>query len=287
MSTRSSITFALGALLLVAGWGIPAPAAETPTGKPLVEVDPAMQARIDEAIKKGVDYLTGLLPDNKGTWPDRKGAPPGGHHPVSYAALPALTLVECGVPKNDPRIQRAAEYLRTNPQSRQCSSTYDLATAILFLDRLAEDQDKELIRTFALRLIAGQKPNGGWTYMCEPLLNDDDLAKLLTVLQHLTPKPADLVQATHMAIKQDPSIYPQYVRKPSDGNKGPRRCATASPCRVEREYPEERLSEAGQPERHCREHSQGSPERGCQSAGPARSRKNQGGDGSRQRRRHG
>ena len=37
------------------------------------------------------------------------------------------------------------------------------------------------IRTLALRLIAGQKPSGGWDYYC-PMLNKDDELGLLALL---------------------------------------------------------------------------------------------------------
>ena len=58
---------------------------------------------MNEAIRKGVAHL-------------RKTQQPGGswagQHPVALAALPALTLLECGVPTEDARIQAAAKRVR-------------------------------------------------------------------------------------------------------------------------------------------------------------------------------
>src|ERR1700722_1508371 len=64
------------------------------------------QGLVDQAIQKGVTRLKKLqLP--AGTW----GAD-GAAHPVGYAALPALTLLECGVAKDDPVILKAERYIR-------------------------------------------------------------------------------------------------------------------------------------------------------------------------------
>ena len=41
-------------------------------------------------------------------------------------------------------------------------TTYEIALSILFLDKLGEAKDRELIQKLALRLIAGQGPTGGW-----------------------------------------------------------------------------------------------------------------------------
>ncbi len=46
----------------------------------------------------------------------------------------------------------------------QSRNTYDLATAILFFDKLGRPGDEPLIQGMAIRLLGGQKKNGGWTY---------------------------------------------------------------------------------------------------------------------------
>src|SRR5689334_11767188 len=69
---------------------------------------PDVQAHVNRAIDRGIAYLftTQLL---WGTWTaDSK------NHPVGYAALPGLTLLECGEPKGHVVIRRAASFVRQN-----------------------------------------------------------------------------------------------------------------------------------------------------------------------------
>jgi hypothetical protein len=55
--------------------------------------------------------------------------------------------------------------------------TYDLALAVLFLDRLGDARDGPLLRSPSLRLAAGQNSWGGWSYNCS-LLNSSKEKKL-------------------------------------------------------------------------------------------------------------
>ena len=57
-------------------------------------------------------------------------------------------------------------------------ATYQLALAILFLDRLGEYKDTDLIQYLALCLIAGQRADGGWIYQC-PALDRASVPQLL------------------------------------------------------------------------------------------------------------
>ena len=119
------------------------------------------QAVVDQAIQKGVARLKKLqLPT--GTW----GAD-GAAHPVGYAALPALTLLECGVAKDDPVLLKAETYIRA--ALPKMDDTYELSLSILFLDRLGNKKDEPMIQGLSLRLIAGQSGTGGWGYKCPNL----------------------------------------------------------------------------------------------------------------------
>jgi hypothetical protein len=141
------------------------------------------QAQVDAAIERGIRFLRSQQ-DKGGSW-----GPQDGHH-VGLAALPALTLLECGVGPDDPCIRSAAEHVRQH--ASQLTMTYDLALSILFLDRLGAEADRRLIRTLALRLAAGQTASGGWTYNC-PLLPDKDADLLEHTLEQLRPSsPLDL-----------------------------------------------------------------------------------------------
>ncbi len=156
------------------------------TTTPIRSEPPALpedaQELINEAIDKGVVFLKQMhirYPKGRyGTWARKES------HMVGYTALPGLTLLECGVSPKDDTVQRAANFVRG--YAGQLVHTYDIALAILFLDRLGNPTDKILIQRLALRLIAGQSSTGGWGYKC-PILDTDSHKQLLTVLRQLEP----------------------------------------------------------------------------------------------------
>jgi hypothetical protein len=140
---------------------------------------PEEQEQVNKAIDRGVEWLKKHQKLN-GNWGGR----------VGLAALPALTLLECGVKADDICIQKALRHVRLAVPSLR--TTYDLALVILFLDRLSDPADKKLIQTCALRLVAGQWPSGGWSYDC-PILHPKQEIDLLTVMRARRPKgPLDL-----------------------------------------------------------------------------------------------
>jgi hypothetical protein len=151
---------------------------EDPPPQPILRtiLPPEDQAKVDKAIDKGVAHLkkTQLA---SGTWKTN-------YHPVGCAALPALTLLECGVPADDPIIQKAAKFVRSREAT--LTQTYQISLAILFLDRLGDPKDRELIQTLGVRLIAGQLPSGGWTYQCTAY-NKRDSMDVLLVLEKTRP----------------------------------------------------------------------------------------------------
>lgn len=138
------------------------------------------QEKINAAIAKGVAYLKKTIAA-RGTWLEE-----GEEHAVGYAALPALALLECNVPPNDPVIQQAVAFVRE--QAPALDKTYDLGCALLLLDRLGEARDKKLIRMLAGRLLAGQTAAGGWDYKCTRLA-PADAEELLRYLHKHQPKP--------------------------------------------------------------------------------------------------
>lgn len=111
------------------------------------------QAQISTAIEKGVEYLKKAM---NGQAPDQHSSRLGG------VALGMLTLLSCGVPSDDPVVVKALERIRK--EGANSIMTYDLSLCILALDRLNDPADRDLIRSMALRLIAGQNASGGWTY---------------------------------------------------------------------------------------------------------------------------
>ena len=161
----------------------PAPGDLPPGGPPPLKSEPPppawlppeKQNQVNAAIDRGVAFLESKQFPG-GTWEL--------NHSTGMAALPGLTLLECGVPADDPHVQKAAEFVRG--QVPNLNTTYELALAILFLDRLGDRKDEPLIQTMALRLMAGQMDTGGWSYNC-PVLSARDEGSLLTILQATRP----------------------------------------------------------------------------------------------------
>ena len=131
---------------------------------------------MNAAIDRGVAYLEKMQYPG-GTWDL--------NHQTGMAALPGLTLLECGVPADDPHVQNVAQFVRGAVPD--LDATYELGLAILFLDRLGDPKDEPLIQTMALRLMAGQRDSGGWHYTC-PVLSTKDEGSLLTILQATRPR---------------------------------------------------------------------------------------------------
>jgi hypothetical protein len=130
----------------------------------------ADEAAIQRAIEKGVAYLKSIQ-GTDGKWP---------REDIGATSLAALTLLECDVPANDPAIQKAANAVRES--SINLTKTYSLALNILFLDRLGEPVDKALIESMAVRLLAGQTAQGGWSYDC-PAISPTEEQRLRAALR--------------------------------------------------------------------------------------------------------
>ncbi|MBI3406792.1 MAG: hypothetical protein HY040_00355 [Planctomycetes bacterium] len=174
------------------------------------------QARIDDSIGRGVKYLkstqnpTGMFGPGVGR--------------MGFCALPALTLLECGVSAKDPAIQKAAALLRKNAPS--VFMTYDLSLTILFFDRLGDPADKPLIQNMAARLIAGQGDAGGWSYNV-PILSTKDQGELLAFLRKSRPKLHDPLaggrtdtnpigkpgETPNVLAKDDPDLFNPFGQK--------------------------------------------------------------------------
>jgi hypothetical protein len=140
---------------------------------PLIELTPKERHQVDDALARGIAFLKqSQSPD--GGW--------NGESRAGYTALAGLTLVECGLPVEDPCIKKAAAFMRN--ACPQLNRTYDISLAILFLIRLADSADRERIQQLALQLVAGQMPSGGWSYGC-PTMNQAAYDKLLELLRDL------------------------------------------------------------------------------------------------------
>ncbi len=160
----------------------PSPAVATPA-TPVVDLAAAQRRqKVKEAIERGVAYLKREL----GAKPFRTAYRYLGGTDLGAAALAGLTLLECGVPKNDPDVVRVASVFRK--AGPKVANTYTLSLAILFLDRLEDRADKELIRDLALNLIAGQTAEGAWSYG-SPALTPEAREEWLAALRGEQPMP--------------------------------------------------------------------------------------------------
>jgi hypothetical protein len=166
------------------------------------------QDMLNKAVDAGVAHLKrslgGAAPNDRGPAPAGAGlpgnpgvargaeGPPGGFpgpgvpagrpqdHYVGVTSLVAMTLLECGVPGNDNAIKNAAETVRQGALTE--TQTYDIALAILFLDKLRDQVDVSLIESLTVRLLAGQGGSGGWGYEC-PTISGDEAKRLADLLK--------------------------------------------------------------------------------------------------------
>jgi hypothetical protein len=170
-------------------WSAPVP--PRPAG-----VSAAEQRQIDDAIARGVWFLrdhTLKAPNVPGTtWGNALPGQGATDLTVGFASLPALTLLECGVPADDPLIVQAAAHVRQ--QVVKLGNVYDgyqRSLAILFLDRLGDPKDEGLIQYLALCLVAAQHPTeGAWSYN-SPALDRTLTSQLLKELADLKTSLAD------------------------------------------------------------------------------------------------
>lgn len=124
---------------------------------PLTHAD-ALSDKIDRAAERGVQALRAAY---------EKGGPvigraADGYNDMGRAALVGLTLLECGVPAEDPLVRKIADKVRE--QSVDATRVYNLSLGILLFDRLGDDRDVPLIHAMAVRLMEAQFKEGGWSY---------------------------------------------------------------------------------------------------------------------------
>src|SRR5579884_2138707 len=161
--------------------------------RPTVVVSAEEQHRVDLALARGVWFLKDhQLPS--GTWSDDK--------PVGYAALAGLALLECGVPADDPVVQKAAAFVRREVmRNLPAFAVYQYALALLFLDRLGDKTDEELIRRLGLSLVLAQHPGeGAWGYEVVPL-DRLDPAAVPQLLERLADEGKPLAEWRKAALK--------------------------------------------------------------------------------------
>ncbi len=149
-----------------------------------------LNKRVEEAIKKGRDYLLGYKKEtNKGSWPAFS------KHHLGTNALIALTLMKCGIEPKEPILASCFEAMK----DMSILKTYDACVTIMALEsaamgsqdrkkflkgdekkedeeyerNLTPDQKKEMQRMVDY-LLKTQVPSGGWRYVAPSEEKPDD-----------------------------------------------------------------------------------------------------------------
>jgi hypothetical protein len=140
---------------------------------PLESAEPRAEEerRVAAAVARGIAYLKERLEAESfqtvyGFYPDGD---------AGAASLAGLTLLECGVPPQDPAVRKAVALARAAAPAMK--RTYSISLAVLLLDRFKDHSDEPMLRRLAVRLLAGQSRGRGWGYECRPLPaeQEDDL----------------------------------------------------------------------------------------------------------------
>jgi hypothetical protein len=163
-----------------------------------------MSPEVKQAIDKGVAYLKKAMSTPTTTYMNRIGA----------IALGGLALLECGVPADDPVVQKIAERIRKSSPS--LTFTYDVATVIWFLDRLHQPEDREVIRMMALRLISSQGVLGGWGYGSHYLSAQQEKDLMALLNQHRLANVSTVASVAQPVARPDSPVTPivRPVRPP-------------------------------------------------------------------------
>jgi hypothetical protein len=159
-----------------------------------------LQEKVNRAIDRGSAWLKKQLEEFNARLdkpaPDPKKANDADEDRFGdgLAALMGLALLESGVPAKDLVLEKTAASLRK--RAPLLLETYSLTTAILFLDRLGDARDGPLIRSLALRLVAGQSNRGLWGYHCPPLTakGEEQLLRFLEATKKLDPEAAEVLK---------------------------------------------------------------------------------------------
>ena len=123
------------------------------------DIDPK---KVEEAISRGIAYLRRTQNKQDGNW-----AMEGDQERCGSTAIAVLALRSCGVPPNDPDIQRAMKYLRTFAGA-ESGRNYSLALQTMAFCAVDPMGDLALIRNNVALLERLQsrtnENSGGWDY---------------------------------------------------------------------------------------------------------------------------
>jgi hypothetical protein len=172
--------------------------------------DAALQKRINNAIDRGVAFLEKLQRED-GYWVyPAFGAGDDPSHTIGATALCAWTLLECGVPGDDPHVARAAAALRRAAITE--TKVYNASLMIFFFDKLGDPQDVPFIESLAVRLLAAQTRDGGWAYFHPGAPSQGEQDRLTAVL-HNRREPTGSFRPQRPTRPRDPSQLPPEIQR--------------------------------------------------------------------------
>jgi hypothetical protein len=169
-----------------------------------------VQKQVERSLEGGIEFLR-REQHADGSWGHQTG-PVGKRFTTGITALCGLTLLECGVSPKDGQVRSAAHFLRRHMPD--LTTTYSISLAILFFDRLDDKEDAARIRTLALRLLAGQKPSGGWDYYCPKLRDDEELGLLARLYKDRPTSALDLFANEPNSEDKDDIYRPKPSKTP-------------------------------------------------------------------------
>ncbi len=122
-----------------------------PAGAEPADKDSVDQKAVDEAIRKGAEFL-------------KAGFTPGDHNPNTELVL--LTLLHAGESLNDPAVSAALEYVKKlNITALPFKEkTYRVSLAAMCLEHVNKAAFQDRLAAFAKFLICNQCVNGQWAY---------------------------------------------------------------------------------------------------------------------------
>jgi hypothetical protein len=180
-------------LMLLLLRGDAAPEQQLPLPEPIVLVKTplvtAHQKKVKEAVTRGVAFLKKRLLDGNVSVSDGRF---GKQALVGANALAGVAMLEGGAGADDAGVQKALALVRA--EGPNITVIYALGSILFFLNRLNDDgaltdPDKELLRTLALRMVAGQLTDGRWSYVNPPISGEAE-TYLLIRLENNTYKPS-------------------------------------------------------------------------------------------------
>ncbi len=156
MSRRTPRTLRLSVLAVVALAActilpLPRAACADPVGGGPADAAGLDQAAIDEAIRKGAEWL-------------KNGFQPGDNSPTTELVL--LTLLHAGGSLSDPAVSGALEYVKKLDVTKLTfrEKVYRVSLAAMCLEHVNRDAFVDRLATFAKFLVCNQCVNGQWAY---------------------------------------------------------------------------------------------------------------------------